>query len=73
MNLKPILTQVAVSAETMLLQTALHFAQSGKIEFQHLDTDAIAAGLFAIASQLETEHPGTAAKYGWTAPAKSAQ
>ena len=65
MNIKALLPTLTSNAETLLLSTALHYASVGKITLTGLDADAAAIGLFAVINQLEAEHPGIAAKYGW--------
>jgi len=65
MNLKQLLPNVAANAETLLLSVALQHATTGSVDLKHADADAMAIALFALVSQLETEHPGIAAKYGW--------
>ena len=65
MNLKALFPSLTANAETLLLSTALHYATAGKVTFSGMDADAMAIGLFSVISQLEAEHPGISAKYGW--------
>lgn len=65
MNFQGLLTQFRGNAETLLLGTALHYVQSGKADITHLDADAAALSLSSALQQLEAEHPGISAKYGW--------
>jgi PBP1b-binding outer membrane lipoprotein LpoB len=65
MDIKNLFSHVGVNAETMLLTSALSLTTGAKLNLQHLDGDAMAIALFAVATQLEAEHPGLAEKYGW--------
>lgn len=65
MNLKQLMPQVGTNAETALLAAAIHVAYGGNVDFKQFDSDAMAIALFSLLGQLEKEHPGISARYGW--------
>lgn len=65
MNLTGVLNQFGGNAATFMMGAALHYAEQGHVDTKHLDADGLAIGLTALLAQVEAEHPGIAAKYGW--------
>lgn len=65
MNINSAIGQFEGNAATLMMGAALHYATAGHVNTQHLDAEATVAGLAAMLSQAEAEHPGLAAKYGW--------
>lgn len=65
MNLQGLLTQFEGNAATLMMGAAMHYATAGHVDTKHLDADALAIGATGMLSQVEAEHPGIAAKYGW--------
>ena len=65
MNLSGLLGQFEGNAATLMMGAALHYAQAGHVDTKHLDAEGLAIGLTALLAQIDAEHPGLAAKYGW--------
>lgn len=65
MNVSGLLQGFQGNAATLMLGAAMHYATAGNVDIKHLDSDALAAGITALLAQVEAEHPGSAAKYGW--------
>jgi hypothetical protein len=65
MNLNGLLSQFQGNAATLMMGAALHYATAGHVDTKHLDAESLAIGLTALLAQIDSEHPGLAAKYGW--------
>lgn len=65
MNFSGLLNGFKGNAETLMFSTAMHFFTTGKVDTRYLDTEPLALASAGLMSQLEMEHPGIAAKYGW--------